>query len=167
MERVGSDVARELGRFGAAPGLGDLVDAWPAAVGPEIARNAWPARISRDGTLHVHASSSAWAFELAQLEARIRVSLGPAAPKRVRFVVGPLPETVVWTADEPTKAPVEPSEEHAARAAELTAQIADDNLRKVVAKAAALSLARADSDRLFWYDSKGPEAPGFQGFFYE
>ena len=29
-----------------------------------IAANAWPARIARDGTLHVATSSSAWAFEL-------------------------------------------------------------------------------------------------------
>ena len=32
-----------------------------------VAANAWPARIARDGTLHVNTSSSAWAFELGQL----------------------------------------------------------------------------------------------------
>jgi hypothetical protein len=43
-----------------------------------------------------------------------------------------------------------PSPQHEAAAAELTAQIRDEKLRKVVAKTAALGLAKADSDRLFW-----------------
>ena len=45
---------------------------------------------------------------------------------------------------------VEPTEEHELKAAELAAEIEDENLRKVVAKTAALSLAKADSDRMFW-----------------
>ena len=72
IKRIGADVKRELGRFGAAGGMADLVTAWPAAVGEQIARNAWPARIARDGTLHVATSSSAWAFELAHLESALR-----------------------------------------------------------------------------------------------
>ena len=32
----------------------------------------------------------------------------------------------------------------------LGTRIEDENLRKIVAKAAALSLAKADSDRMFW-----------------
>jgi hypothetical protein len=167
MERVGDAIARELGRFGPASELAPLVEAWPAAVGLEIARNAWPARIARDGTLHVHTSSSAWAFELGHLEVRIRAALGEVAPTRFRFVVGPLPEAPAATADEAAQTPLEPSAEHRLQADRLAAEIGDENLRKVVAKAAALSLAKADSDRMFWYDSKGPEAPGFQGFFYE
>ena len=150
IHRVGDEVARELARFGVPAGLAPLVEAWPAAVGPEIARNAWPARISRDGTLHVHASSSAWAFELGQLEARIRESLGEHAPTRLRFSVGPLPEPTVDSADERAAQRNDPSPEHSAVAAELAAQIDDENLRKVVAKAAALSLANADSGRTFW-----------------
>jgi len=149
IHRVGDEVARELARFGVPAGLAPLVEAWPAAVGPEIARNAWPARISRDGTLHVHASSSAWAFELGQLEARIRESLGEHAPMRLRFGVGPLPEPTVDSAEERAQRD-DPSPEHFAAAAELAAQIDDENLRKVVAKAAALSLANADSGRTFW-----------------
>ena len=65
IERIGNEVERELGRFGPAAGMAELLRAWPDAVGEEIARNAWPARIARDGTLHVATSSSAWAFELA------------------------------------------------------------------------------------------------------
>src|ERR671914_1745239 len=97
MEPLGEDVRRELARFGPQAGLGEVVAAWPEAVGPGIAANAWPARISRDGTLHVATSSSAWAFELTQLEGEIRKRLsdaaGDAAPTRLRFAVGHIPET--------------------------------------------------------------------------
>src|SRR5690348_12204545 len=76
--------------------MADVVEAWPRLVGEQVAANAWPARIARDGTLHVNASSSAWAFELGQLEGeilpRLREALGAAAPKRLRFAPGPLPE---------------------------------------------------------------------------
>ena len=167
MRRVGDDVARELGRFGEVSALAPLVDAWPGAVGPEIARNAWPARIGRDGTLHVHTSSSAWAFELGQLADRVGKALGELAPPRFRFAVGPLPEPSRNVPEEVIGMHVEPTEEHELKAAELAAEIEDENLRKVVAKTAAMSLARRDSDRLFWYHSRCPEAPGFQGFFYE
>ena len=34
-----------------------------------IARNAWPLRIGRDGTLHVAAASATWAFELDRMSA--------------------------------------------------------------------------------------------------
>ena len=63
-ERIGDDVRRELGQLGPGGAIADVVAAWPEAVGDSIARNAWPARIARDGTLHVATSSSAWAFEL-------------------------------------------------------------------------------------------------------
>jgi hypothetical protein len=150
MERVGGDVARELGRFGTATALAPIVEAWPTAVGSEIARNAWPARLARDGTLHVHTSSAAWAFELRQLEARVRASLGEESLLRLRFAVGPLPEPEPDAFGEAMSRVVKPSSQHAAAAAELTAQIGDEKLRKVVAKTAALSLAKADSDRLVW-----------------
>jgi len=62
MERIGNEVRRELGRFGSAGQMADLVAAWPGAVGETVAANAWPARLARDGTLHVAAASSTWAF---------------------------------------------------------------------------------------------------------
>ncbi len=96
MKKIASDVASELGRFGPAAGMVRIVEAWPAAVGATIARNAWPARIARDGTLHVATSSASWAFELAQLEAdvlkRLREATGKDAPAKLRFAVGKLPE---------------------------------------------------------------------------
>ncbi len=147
IERVGAGVERELARFGAVSGLAPVVEAWRAAVGPEIARNAWPARIARDGTLHVHTSSSAWAFELGHLEARIRESLGDAAPHRLRFAVGALPEPVSEDVEQGRARAVEPSREQTAKGERIAAEIDDENLRKVVAKAAALSLAKAESDR--------------------
>jgi Dna[CI] antecedent, DciA len=147
IERVGRDVERELGRFGTVAGLAPLVELWPRAVGPEIARNAWPARVARDGTLHVNTSSSAWAFELAQLEQKVRASLGHQAPPRLRFTVGPLPEPSCDDVASKACPVVHPQPEHIAEAHSLTAKIGDENLRKIVAKAAALSLANADSDR--------------------
>jgi hypothetical protein len=146
IETVGRTVGEVLGRFGVSPSIAPLLDAWPSAVGPEIARNAWPARIARNGTLLVHTSSAAWAFELAHLEQRLRSSLGDVAPPRMRFVVGPLPE-LETPAAAPFRAPLSPSAEEIAKGEQLASAIADENLRKVVAKAAALSLASAPSDR--------------------
>jgi hypothetical protein len=146
IERVARSIERELGRFGAVAGLGPVVERWPAAVGPEIARNAWPARVARNGTLHVNTSSSAWAFELGQLEASIRERLGDLAPPRLRFAVGPLPEAAADDAAPPARVAV-PSPQQAETAAEIAAAIGDENLRKIVAKAAALSLAATESDR--------------------
>jgi hypothetical protein len=154
MERIGDEVRRELGRIGPATSIGALVDAWPAAVGEAIARNAWPARVARDGTLHVATSSSAWAFELAQLApeiaARLEEHAPEAAPKAIRFAPGSLPEPAVEAS--PAAAPARPpSPAEWATANELASAIRDEELRAVVARAAAGSLARAAADRPFWY----------------
>ena len=150
MDRIGDAVRRELGRFGTSGAMADLVSAWPEAVGETVARNAWPARLSRDGVLHVNAGSSAWAFELQQLESdiagRLREVLGEAAPARLRFVPGRLPEPEV-TAEERRVTPLpEPSLEQAREARDWAAEIESEDLRKSVEKAARASLARA-SDR--------------------
>jgi hypothetical protein len=149
MDRVGGDVARELGRFGPASGMAPVVEAWAAAVGPEIARNAWPARIARDGTLHVHTQDSIWAFELTTRSEEIRSRLGEAAPRRMSFAPGPLPEAPLVSPEEVRERPPEPTAEHVAKAESLTRVIRDEELRKVVAKAAAASLSRDDNDRSF------------------
>jgi hypothetical protein len=150
MERVGDEVARELGRFGPVSGMAPLVEAWPQAVGPEIARNAWPARIGRDGTLHVHTRDSVWAFELTSRAEEVRARLGELAPPRIAFAPGPLPErSPEPSADRPADPP-RPSAQHVAEADSLSRVIRDEDLRKVVAKTIAGSLARADSDRMFW-----------------
>ena len=59
--------------------MAELVERWPDAVGEAIARNAWPARIARDGTVHVNTADSVWAFELGQKASEIAGSLGLAA----------------------------------------------------------------------------------------
>jgi hypothetical protein len=154
VERVGDDVQRELKRFGPAAGMAELVTAWPALVGEQIAANAWPARFARDGTLHVATSSSAWAFELSQLQGeilgRLQKALGEGAPGGLRFAPGKLPEPSPETPGGPREQVPEPSPEHVAEAAKLAAEIEDENLREVVAKTAAMSLARAADGRFVW-----------------
>lgn len=150
IDRVRKDVARELGRFGPASGMAPLVEVWPAAVGAEIARNAWPARLGRDGTLHVHTKDSIWAFELTSRAEEIRSRLGEAAPPSVRFAPGPLPEPSDHAAETSRRQPPKPTAEHVAEAGSLVRGIRDADLRKVVAKAVAASLANADNDRSFW-----------------
>ena len=149
MDHVGSAVARELGRFGPASGMAPVVEAWPLAVGPEIARNAWPARLARDGTLHIHTQDSIWAFELTTRAEEIRSRLGKAAPRKMSFAPGPLPEPPIESLRQVRERPPEPTAEHVAKAETLTRAIRDDELRKVVAKAAAASLSRDDNDRPF------------------
>lgn len=150
MDRLGETVRSELGRFGTAGPMADLVALWPRVVGDAMAANAWPARLSRDGTLHVNTSSSAWAFELGQLEGEIRERLGDLAPRRLRFAPGPLPEPAPAASEHRHKAPPEPSPEQAEQARGWAASIGSEELRKTVEKAARASLARAASDRPFW-----------------
>jgi hypothetical protein len=151
MDRIGEAVRRELGRFGTTGAMADLVGAWPEAVGETVARNAWPARLSRDGVLHVNADSSAWAFELQQLESeiagRLREILGEAAPSRLRFVPGRLPEPLAPPEDRRVKPLPEATLEQAREAHGWAAEIESEDLRKSVEKAARASLARAADRR--------------------
>ena len=149
MERIGEVVERQLARFDGRGAMPRIVAAWPEVVGDEVARNAWPARVARDGTLHVNTSSSVWAFELGQLAPsiveRLRAELGDAAPTSLRFAQGHLPEpapastgATPWVVPEASEAAVR---EAVARAA----GIADEELRKRVERAASLGLsARGD-----------------------
>jgi hypothetical protein len=151
MEPIGDEVRREVGRFGPSFGMAELVAAWPEAVGPAVARNAWPARIARDGTLHVATSSSAWAFELAQLAPqigeRLRAALGKGAPASLRFAAGHLPEPGSEAREEVSRDIPQPGPEERRLAASLTAGMADEELRELVARAAAASLARGAPGR--------------------
>jgi hypothetical protein len=120
--------------------MGAVLEAWEEAVGPEIARNAWPARFQRDGTLIVHTKDAVWGFELGQRAAEITERL-PAKPA-LKFVPGPLPELGA----EPTTATSQGSPpatvEQQQQAARWASEIEDEDLRNIVAKAAAMSLAR-------------------------
>jgi hypothetical protein len=121
--------------------MAELVERWPAAVGEQIARFAWPARIGRDGTVHVHARDSVWAFELGR---RAREIAGRLGIEKLRFAPGPLPSP---EPEQPARKTVIPSVEDELRAAAIAAPIEAENLRETVQKAIALSLARGASDR--------------------
>jgi hypothetical protein len=151
MERLDGSVRRAL-RGAGVPDAGVLAAvtrAWPEAVGPAIARAAWPQRVARDGTLHITAESSTWAFELGRLEeeirAKLRPELGDATPPALRFAPGPVPSP---GADDDDPQPVPPpTPEDDARAALLTAEIDDPTLREAVRRAAAASLSAARDGR--------------------
>jgi hypothetical protein len=120
--------------------MGELLAAWEAAVGPEIARNAWPARYQRDGTLIVHTKDAIWGFELGHRAAEITERL-PGKPP-LKFVPGPLPEPG-FDATEATPEGAPPATvEQRAQAAEWAAGIEDETLRELIARAAAASLAK-------------------------
>jgi len=133
-------VRGELARFGAQAGLAELVERWPAAVGEAIARHAWPARIARDGTVHVATADSVWAFELGHQAGAIAARLDVA---RLRFAPGPLPTSAPEGAPTPS---LEPSREELRTAAEIAADLTDENLRETVQKAIGFSLARRRSE---------------------
>ncbi len=151
LEPLAAELRRALGRLGPGGAIADVVAVWPAAVGPGVAANAWPARIGRDGTLHVATSSSTWAFELTHLAdsilARLAELLEDGAPTRLRFAAGPLPERAAEIAKVPERTVPIPSRQARAAAEHIAAGIADEGLREAVARAAAASLADAEAAR--------------------
>jgi hypothetical protein len=154
MDRLDRQIRRELGRIGPMDGdMTAIVRVWDAAVGETVARNACPARLARDGTLHVNTASATWAFELGSLAPtileRLRNELGEAAPPRLRFAPGPIPDPVAESPEQ--RGPVAPAVavEDRAEASALAAVIEDEELRELVSRAAAAGLARARSDRGF------------------
>lgn len=142
-DRLGGELEQELGRLGVPAESGDLGRLWADAVGPQIARNAWPARVSRDGTLIVHTRSSVWAQELAHLEPIVRERLGDRAPARLRFVVGAVPEPAPEQLVDVVETPPTPDAAHRAQAERLAEGIEDEALRAAVARLAAHVLARS------------------------
>jgi hypothetical protein len=155
MERIGREVERELARGGSrdAIPLAALTAAWPEVVGDAIARQAWPLRIARDGTLHVATSSATWANELGfladEIVERLRARLGPDAPSGLRCAVGPVPETAAGEPQPFVGPPPEVPAEIGAEADSAAAAIDDPELRELVARAARASLLKARSGRDF------------------
>ncbi len=151
MDRLDRQIRSELGRFGPADGdITAIVRAWPVAVGPTVARNAWPSRLARDGTLHVNAASSTWAFELGKLAPtileRLRDELAGTTPPALRFAPGPIPEPAAEPREPRAATRPEIAAEHRAEAARIAARIDDEELREYVARAAAASLAIAAAE---------------------
>ena len=157
MERIGGEIDRELARSGSrdAIPLAAITAAWPVAVGAAVARQAWPLRLGRDGTLHVAVASSTWAHELDLLQDAIldglRARLADATPPAVRFAVGPIPEPPTSIEDAATEndPPISVPPEVESAAAAAASEIDDPELRELVARAARASLVRARSDRDF------------------
>ena len=149
---IEDDVRRELSRFGPEAGLGEIVEAWLESVGEGIAANAWPARVARDGSLHVATSSSAWAFELTQLALsileRLQERLGESAPAGLRFAPGPLPEAGREPVETSRRIVPEVSDADRAEGARIAATIENPALREAVAKAAEASLAAGANRRI-------------------
>ena len=158
MERIGDQIGHELARSGSrdAVPLAELTSVWPEVVGDAVARNAWPLRIGRDGTLHVAAASATWAHELDLLQETIleglRARLADSAPTRLRLAAGPIPEPPT-PRDGPDPTPsvsVEVPPEIASEALAAASEIDDEELRELVARAARASLLKARSGRSFW-----------------
>ncbi len=141
MESLGRNVRLELSRFGPQEGLAEIVEAWTAAVGENVARNAWPAQLGRDGTLRVHTTDSIWAFELGHRAVELAERLG--VPK-VAFVPGALPTAT--TEPPPVHVPA-PTPAEAAEAASVADAIESEELRDSVRRAVMLGLAPHRSDR--------------------
>ncbi|MGC9974407.1 MAG: DUF721 domain-containing protein [Gaiellaceae bacterium] len=146
MERLGDEIKKAARRVG-LPAASEVVRVWPLVVGDTIAANAWPARLTRKGVLQVNTSSATWAFELKHLAPQILLKLEQAlaeeCPSELRFVPGPVPgegretsETLVQAAPPVTARELEQAEE-------LAAVIDNEELRALVAQAAAASLARS------------------------
>jgi len=144
MERLGRGVERELSRTGSgeALALSHVTAAWPRVVGDAVARQAWPLRVGRDGTLHVATTSATWAFELDRLapeiHSRLATALGDETPSALRFRVGPVPEPAASTLEPAAEA----SEEASVEADSAAAAIDDPDLRELVSRAARASLSR-------------------------
>ncbi len=151
LERLTGEVGRQLRRLGPGPALGEVSRAWQDAVGPAVAIHAQPVRLGRDGTLHVHTSSSVWAFELSQMGdlilGRLRRHMASEPPRRLRFVPGLLPESspAVGGEGEARRLPPEPQAVEEAR--RLAAGVESRALADSIVRAAAYALAQARSDR--------------------
>jgi len=155
MERIGESVGKELARSGGDAGLAlaEITAVWPRAVGEAVARQAWPLRMGRDGTLHVATASSTWAFELDRLSVEIMERLTAlakaSAPARLRFRVGPIPEPGAPPEQVPDLSTdaLETTAGTESEAAAAASEIEDPVLRAIVARAARAGLARARSGR--------------------
>jgi len=154
MERLGDDARRLMAAAGAGGNyrVSVVTNVWRDCVGETIARAAWPSRVARDGTLHVTAVSSTWAFELERLSPeiaeRLSAALGEDTPTALRFAPGRIPEPAADPA-EITATPPEITPAMRAEGDSVAAGIADSGLRALVARAAAASLSRGGSDRGF------------------
>jgi hypothetical protein len=156
VKRLGQEIRRAAWRAGFSPASA-LVEVWSRVVGDTIAANAWPARLNRAGVLQVNTTSATWAFELKHLAPRILEKLGAELPEGcptdIRFAPGPVPEKG-HEASSSVASPTHPAgERERSLAEEMTASITGEELRALVARAAAASLAQSDKKTPFGHTS--------------
>jgi hypothetical protein len=138
------DLARRL--FGERPEhtLALLRAAWPAAVGPEIARRTEVVAFDR-GVLRVKVPDPGWQKNLLRVRGdilgRLRRIAGQAAPHALGFVQGPLAEAPAPPSPPPSPPPVRAPEAPPA-VAEAAAAIPDPELRARFLAVAGRYLAR-------------------------
>jgi predicted nucleic acid-binding Zn ribbon protein len=76
--------------------LATVVEAWPEAVGPQIAAVTRALGVTPDGTLLVRVASPGWATELGLMTPRILTRVNGSRKgriKHVRWMVGPLDQS--------------------------------------------------------------------------
>ncbi len=137
---IGADIT------GSVPGnLGPVrrvAEVWPLVVGDALARVAQPARLTRDGTLVVHATDASWVHALTLERRTILRKLGELlagdAPSDLKAEIGVVTATPLEDVREPTT--IRPDAQ--ARADELTATVEDPALRDSLNRAIAASLSR-------------------------
>ena len=114
--RIAAALPPELKRAFRARGLADgqILDAWPAIVGEELAGQCCPERLGPDGTLRLRAAGAA-ALALQhlapQILERVATHFGFRAARRIVLVQGPLPRRARATRRPPR--PLLPAEEKA------------------------------------------------------
>jgi hypothetical protein len=141
-------ISETIGRVGRVPGVDPTVSrargVWAQAVGPQVAANSSPVRMT-GGALLVHCSSSTWAGELALLSAQVAARLGELmgaeAPAELRFQVGRIDDPAEPA--EPAPPPPPPATpDQVAEADRLSAAVPDERLRARVREALLLSRRR-------------------------
>lgn len=133
--------------------VGALARAWPAVVGEMAAGQSVPVRRSRAGVVSVACSSAAWAQELNarrdELAERLRQEAPGVSVDRLRFTVADHVMVVAPSVAEQPAAPAPPRPGAAERAAgERAAEgIGDDDIRRLVERAAAVAATRRRQDK--------------------
>jgi len=149
-------IAGLLGKFSvpsaatkAPPPIDELT--WRRIVGVGVAARSQPASIQR-GTLWVHVVSSAWAQELSLLQVTLLERLATHGHRvdRIRFRIGAITPATLRTKLE---APVPPRAKLPENVCRALAELADEQLRAVIAEAATVNLA--------WEQGYGPRRQRF------
>jgi len=128
----------------AAGDMAALRAAWPQAAGAQGARRSIPVRQSRAGVLTVACESAVWAQELNAARDAIQARLAARVPdvpvSGIRFVVGDhaLPAEVAAA-----RSPARPTPDERASAQAAVEGVSDPELRALLARAAAGTMAVA------------------------